>query len=85
MKRYIVLTHNDNGAGCTGVLTRETLLERLNENYWGSDLRIVENLPDDKYLVNTYGCSDLNHGTMLILEVDLVVPKPVRKVEEWDI
>lgn len=76
---------DDNGASCCGVLTRETLLERLNESYWGSNMDIVETAPDDKSLVHTDGYSDLKRDTMLIFEVKLVVPKPVKTVEEWDV
>lgn len=72
---YFVISLNENGeAGCIK-LTKDTLLKRLNENYWGS-LPALEFLPENwKH--------DMGGGPegLLIIKGKIVVPKAVKTWE----
>ena len=73
--RYFVIFH---GEGDTGVeqMNRETLLERLDEEYYGDD-GFLKELEDGD--MNSWG------GKILIVKGEIVVPKPKTVVKTYEL
>jgi hypothetical protein len=73
---YITI-HNGEGDTIVNHLSKGELLKRLKENYWGEDIKFLGNLPNGD--TNYWGCN------LLIIKGEIVTPKAVEKVVEYDI
>ena len=73
---YFVINNSD-GDTRIRALTREELLEKLGENFWG-DVDFVKHLALDVAMDTNY----LN-GNVLIIEGEIVIPKPVKVVKAF--
>ena len=74
---YFVI-HNSDGETKVDTLTREELTKRLNEEYYGDAPQFLEEL--DKR-------SDTNYwlGAYLIIKGEIIIPKPVKVIEEYEL
>lgn len=74
---YYVITTSEDGDVSFQALDKETLLQRLNEGYWGNCL-IKQIKPGE--------CHDVRERTgIYIITGELVLPKPKTRVVEWEI
>lgn len=75
---YFILHSGDDGFSAE-MVDEKTLLERLNEDYYGD----VEALLTDNFPVNP----DPNYwgSRLMIIKGDLVMPKPVTTVQTWEV
>jgi len=73
---YFVICQDDDGEVFVDKLTKEQLLEHLNEYYWG-DSEIFSDLPD----------FDLAawHSGLLIIKGEIVVPRAVEKITSFEV
>lgn len=81
---YIVVSVGD-GASIER-LTKEKLMERLNERWWG-DARVLDVETFERMFGRAgSGAIDLMETTgLFIIKGDLVVPKPKKVVETWEL
>ncbi len=75
-KSYFVITNSD-GDTCVDMITEEKLLKRLDEKYWGEDVKFLNEIPT----------SDTNYWgeTVLIVGGEIVVPKPKEIVVSYNL
>ena len=76
MEKYFVISTSD-GDTMIDVLDKETLLKRLEENYWGNMEIISDEIPD----------SDTNYwgDSIVIIKGEIVTPTPIVTVTKLDI
>ncbi len=74
---YFVI-HNGDGDTTVTEHTKEDLLEKLEEGYWGTDTKAMHKLPDDM---------DTNYWgeQLLIIKGEVVSPRAKKVVTEMDI
>jgi len=77
---YFAIRVNGDGEVNVEQLDKTHLLERLNEDYYGSP-KILSDIPDDD--PNYWGGAD--NGAMLILKGEIVTPTPKQVVQEYEI
>lgn len=76
MKQYLVINQPEASYPHVEYITEKVLLERINENYYGEDVKYLDTMP------NCYdGCFD-KQGVM-IFEAKLIVPKAKQVVTEY--
>lgn len=81
-EQYFVISCNEDGEPSLTVLSKEKLVEHLNEDYWGP-ITEVEDLARD-LKANDY--LDLTeHAGILIIKGRAVQPIAKNVVKEWDI
>jgi hypothetical protein len=76
MEMYYVI-NNSSGDTTVECITKEVLLERINEGYWG-DVEFMETIPHDRD-TNYWG------GDVLIIKGSIVAPKPKQIITEYTI
>jgi hypothetical protein len=74
---YYVITNCD-GDTCVSTYTKEKLLEAINNNEIGCGYGFLSEMPKHRD-TNYWG------GKALIIKGSVVVPKPIKVVEEYDI
>jgi len=76
MENYFVITNSD-GDTHVSQITKEDLLEKLNENYWGSRV-FFDKMPKD---------SDTNYwgDSVLIIKGEIVAPSEEKVVTQYKI
>lgn len=75
---YYVI-HNSDGYTTVTLLNKDELIERVNDNYWGSDVEYLDSIPRE---------TDINYwgeGKVLIIKGDVSVPKPKKVIETFEI
>jgi hypothetical protein len=75
MERYFIISNSD-GDTIVDVVTKDVLLKRLDENYYG-DREILSYVPE--YDTNYWGDS------ILIIKGDVVTPTPITTITKFDI
>jgi len=73
---YIVI-RNSEGETRVEQVTKAELTERLNEDYYGLNTSTFDGFPAEP---------DTNHwgGKIMIIKGELVTPKPVKVITEWE-
>lgn len=74
-KDYIVLVPGEDGLSAE-CLSREELLKRIKEEYWGHR-EFLDRIPDRDH--NYWG------RTIIVIKGTIVVPQPVETVTEWTV
>lgn len=76
MKTYLVIVSSEDGPSMC-YITKDKLIERLNENYWGNDIKWFSN-PElfDLELMCNQG---------IIMEGKPIVPKPKKVIETYEL
>lgn len=76
MEKYFII-HNGEGDTTVDCVTKEVLLERIKENYYGSG----------EYLNNMPINSDTNYwgGSILVIKGSIVTPQAKTKITEYTI
>tara|TARA_R100001594_G_scaffold121248_2_gene157050 strand:- start:338 stop:565 length:228 start_codon:yes stop_codon:yes gene_type:complete len=74
---YFVIKNTD-GDTIVSSMTKEVLEERLNEDWYGTDVKFLNEIPKN---------NDTNYWgeDILIIKGDIVTPKPVQTVTEYEI
>ena len=73
-KYYVI--HNGEGDTTVDELTKEELLKRLNERWYG-DIPCMKSVPEDS--------TDYWGARLLVIKGKVVTPLPVEKVTEYDV
>lgn len=82
-KYYVIHTGTD-GETRISVETEKSLLKKIKEKYWGSDVNFAED--EDFAISNHFNCQLGDTGDVLIiLKGPIVTPKAVQKITEWEI
>lgn len=76
MEKYFVINNSDGDTNIQS-MSKDKLLERINENYWG-DVEFFDELPKE---------SDTNYwgGGVLIIKGSVVSPQAKTKITEFSI
>jgi len=77
MENYFII-HNDEGDTHVVMLSKNELLDRLNEDYYGSDIEFLDTMPDNTD-TNYWECKTL------IIRGEIVTPEQKRRVIEYNI
>jgi hypothetical protein len=77
MNEMYFVIHNGEGDTIVDAITKDVLLERIGDGYWG-DVTFLDKLPDDKD-TNHWGCN------VLIIKGSVVTPQPVNVITEFKI
>jgi len=72
---YFII-HNGDGDTNVDVLTREELTKRLNEEYYG-DVGFLREITEKD--TNYWG------DALLIIKGEIIIPKPVKVIEEYEL
>lgn len=80
MKLYIAIYNNEDGETIIQGLSREELLDRLQEDYWGKNVEILQD-------VNPKTLNNASRGgnTLIIIKGVVVSPRPVEVVKTFTI
>jgi hypothetical protein len=76
-EKYFVISCSEDGETTVEVMDKETLLERIGEEYWGSK-EVLTEIPEN---------TDTNYwgNGMLIIKGKMVTPKPEQIVTRYNI
>jgi hypothetical protein len=74
---YYVI-HNSEGEVSVEVLSKEIFLARLKDEWYGSEIEFFDSMPD-KNDTNYWG------NTLMVIKGEIVTPKPIMSVIEYDI
>lgn len=80
MTTYFVIHTSEDGASFEQ-LDEDTLIERLNESYWGSD----EEVWTPAKLAKTPHLDLSETSCLIIIRGEVIVPKPEKVVETWSV
>lgn len=77
MEKYFVISNGD-GDTYISMISKEELLIRLNENYWGEDVVFFDEMPSQR---------DTNYWgeKVLIIKGEVAVPKAKEVITSYDI
>lgn len=79
--QYVIVVSSSDGDVTIQRLTREQLSQRLKEHYWGNEPRFLA--------VADFGQSDwldlTARGGIVIIDGDVIVPKPKQVVVEYEV
>ena len=75
-KETYITIHNNDGDTHVESMDRETLLERIEENYWGSSVKYMHEVPVDNSDTNYWGdCVLIIKGTVVVPQAEQVITK----------
>lgn len=77
MSSYFLI-HSGEDGGSAEKLSKEELLNRITENYYGEDAKILNEVPED-------GNMEYWGDSILIIKGEIVTPEPVELVKSYDI
>ncbi len=75
MEQYFILNSSEDGISINGPLTKEQVLDRLDENYYG-EVNFLNDIPNDFI--------DSGSG-MVIIKGQIVLPKPKQVVQSYEV
>ena len=79
---YITIYYGEDGDICTSVCSKEELLFKIREDYWGANAIFCSSFEDINYGVrNQYH----DHPIVIIIKGKIVIPTAKTVVTEWEI
>jgi hypothetical protein len=76
METYFVMHQDEDGDMHFDCFDKETLENKLNNNWWGSEVEFSSTMPKPGYGMG---------GKLYIIKGEMITPKPVQKVTSYEV